>query len=62
MVFCDEVFEVFERYKTSIDMITTSEVAVSLTIDDTFMHWTRLLRNYWALARLILIPVKLLFA
>jgi aspartate kinase len=29
------VFEVFERYKTSIDMITTSEVAVSLTIDDT---------------------------
>jgi len=29
------LFEVFERYKTSIDMITTSEVAVSLTIDDT---------------------------
>jgi aspartate kinase len=28
------VFEVFERYKTPIDMITTSEVAVSLTIDD----------------------------
>ncbi|MEO6851134.1 MAG: aspartate kinase, partial [Mucilaginibacter sp.] len=25
----------FERYRTSIDMITTSEVAVSLTIDDT---------------------------
>ena len=25
----------FERYKTPIDMITTSEVAVSLTIDDT---------------------------
>jgi aspartate kinase len=29
------VFEIFERYKTPIDMITTSEVAVSLTIDFT---------------------------
>lgn len=28
------IFEVFERYKTPIDMITTSEVAVSVTIDD----------------------------
>jgi aspartate kinase len=28
------VFEIFERYKTSIDMITTSEVAVSITIDN----------------------------
>ena len=33
--FLRRVFEVFERYKTSIDMITTSEVAVSITIDDT---------------------------
>ena len=32
--FLRRVFEVFERYKTPIDMITTSEVAVSLTIDD----------------------------
>lgn len=32
--FLKKVFEVFEIYKTSIDMITTSEVAVSLTIDD----------------------------
>jgi aspartate kinase len=32
--FLRRVFEVFERYKTSIDMITTSEVAVSVTIDD----------------------------
>jgi aspartate kinase len=31
--FLRNVFEVFERYKTPIDMITTSEVAVSLTID-----------------------------
>ncbi len=32
--FLRRVFEVFERYKTPIDMITTSEVAVSITIDD----------------------------
>lgn len=36
--FLRSVFEVFERYKTPIDMITTSEVAVSLTIDqDTYL-------------------------
>ncbi len=33
--FLRKVFEVFEIYRTPIDMITTSEVAVSLTIDDT---------------------------
>ncbi|MEP6684262.1 MAG: aspartate kinase [Parafilimonas sp.] len=32
--FLRKIFEVFEKYKTSIDMITTSEVAVSVTIDD----------------------------
>lgn len=32
--FMRKIFEVFEKYKTSIDMITTSEVAVSLTIDN----------------------------
>ncbi len=32
--FLRRVFEVFERYKTPIDMITTSEVAVSVTIDN----------------------------
>ncbi|MFD1161560.1 aspartate kinase [Hwangdonia seohaensis] len=32
--FLKKVFEVFEIYETAIDMITTSEVAVSLTIDD----------------------------
>lgn len=31
--FLRRVFEIFEQYKTPIDMITTSEVAVSLTID-----------------------------
>ncbi len=33
--FLMKVFEVFEKNKTAIDMITTSEVAVSLTIDNT---------------------------
>lgn len=32
--FLRRVFEVFEKYKTPIDMISTSEVAISLTIDD----------------------------
>lgn len=32
--FLRRVFEVFENYRTSIDMITTSEIAVSLTIDN----------------------------
>ena len=31
--FLRQIFEVFERHRVSIDMITTSEVAVSLTID-----------------------------
>ena len=33
--FLKNVFEIFERHKTPIDMISTSEVAVSLTIDNT---------------------------
>lgn len=32
--FLRQVFGIFEKYKTPIDMITTSEVAISLTIDD----------------------------
>ena len=32
--FLRKVFEVFEKYRTAIDMITTSEVAVSVTIDN----------------------------
>ena len=33
--FLRKVFEIFESYKTPIDMVTTSEVGVSLTIDNT---------------------------
>lgn len=32
--FLKKVFEIFEKYETSIDMIATSEVGVSLTIDN----------------------------
>ncbi len=32
--FLRKIFEIFEKYETSIDMVTTSEVAVSLTIDN----------------------------
>lgn len=32
--FLRKIFEVFERYKTPIDMITTSEISVSLSIDN----------------------------
>lgn len=33
--FLRKVFEIFESYQTAIDMITTSEVGVSVTIDNT---------------------------
>jgi len=42
--FLRRVFEVFERYKTPIDMITTSEVAVSVTIDET-QHLDEILKE-----------------
>ena len=32
--FLKKVFEIFDEYTTAVDMITTSEVAVSLTIDN----------------------------
>lgn len=32
--FVRSVFEIFERYKTPVDLITTSEVAISVTIDN----------------------------
>lgn len=32
--FLSRVFEIFEKYKTPVDMITTSEVSVALTIDN----------------------------
>ena len=32
--FLKKIFEIFDKYETAIDMITTSEIAISLTIDD----------------------------
>jgi aspartate kinase len=42
--FLRKIFEVFEKYKTPIDMITTSEVAVSVTIDQAD-HLTEIVRE-----------------
>ena len=33
--FLRRIFEVFDRYETPVDMVSTSEVSVSLTIDNT---------------------------
>lgn len=33
--FLKKIFEIFDKQETAIDMITTSEIAISLTIDDT---------------------------
>jgi aspartate kinase len=32
--FLRQVFEVFERFRTAVDVVTTSEVTVSMTVDD----------------------------
>jgi aspartate kinase len=32
--FLHRIFEIFDRYGTSVDMVSTSEVSVSLTIDN----------------------------
>jgi aspartate kinase len=42
--FLRKVFEVFENYKTPVDMITTSEVSVSVTIDND-EHLEHILRD-----------------
>ncbi len=46
--FLRKIFDIFERYKTPIDMITTSEVAVSLTVDkdDDLDHILEELRSF----------------
>jgi aspartate kinase len=42
--FLRKVFEVFEKYKTPVDMITTSEIAVSLSIDNS-EHLEEIIRD-----------------
>jgi aspartate kinase len=58
--FLRKVFEIFELYKTSIDMITTSEVAVSVTIDNTHT-WIKLLKSCRSMAKWKSIGSKPLF-
>ena len=42
--FLRKVFEIFETFNTSIDMVTTSEVGVSLSIDNK-MHLTQIVEE-----------------
>ena len=42
--FMRRIFEVFERYQTSVDMIATSEVNVSLTVDQS-EHWSEIVKD-----------------
>ena len=34
--FLKKIFEIFEKFRTSVDLISTSEVSVSMTVDNTF--------------------------
>jgi aspartate kinase len=46
--FLRRIFEIFDRYETSVDMIATTEVSVSLTVDNTsrLREITRELRQF----------------
>ncbi len=37
--FLKKIFEIFDLYKTPVDVVSTSEVSVSLTLDDTSKLW-----------------------
>jgi aspartate kinase len=37
--FLKEIFETFDRYKVPVDVVSTSEVSVSLTVDETSELW-----------------------
>jgi len=50
--FLRAVFEIFERYKTPIDLITTSEVAISVTIDDN-THLDQILKDLRAFGTVV---------
>lgn len=51
--FLRKIFEIFEKYQTSIDMVTTSEVAVSLTIDND-THLTEICKELEMYGRIII--------
>jgi len=48
--FLKNIFEVFERHQTAIDMITTSEVAVSITIDNA-THLDKIIEELYAIGK-----------
>jgi aspartate kinase len=37
--FLRRIFEIFDNYKVSVDVVATSEVSVSLTVDETSALW-----------------------
>jgi aspartate kinase len=47
--FLRRIFEIFDRFETSVDMVSTSEVSVSLTIDNT-AHFDDILTELKAFA------------
>jgi aspartate kinase len=59
--FLRKIFEVFEKYKTSIDMVTTSEVAVSVTIDNT-AHLEQIAKELAPLGELEVLDVQTIIA
>ena len=56
-----EIFEVFEKYKTSIDMITTSEVAVKIVTTDSDTHLDAIIRELDPFGNVGSIPTRLLY-
>mgnify|MGYP003346933903 CR=1 FL=1 len=50
-----KVVEIFEKYRTPIDMVTTSEIAVSVTIDD-----PKYLEKYLQNSLIVVMPMNTL--
>lgn len=53
--FLRRIFEVFDRYKTPVDMVTTSEVCVALTIDQP-LHIAEIERELSRIAEVSIVP------
>lgn len=59
--FLRKIFEIFESYQTPIDMITTSEVGVSMSIDNC-THLNEIVDELKNMARLPLTQTCALYA
>ena len=53
--FLRQVFEVFDRFRTAVDVVTTSEVSVSVTVDDT-RHLAAITEALSAFAQVVIQP------